>query len=581
MSGIVKRFTSILSLLFFFGDRRIATRLASGIAVIVIIFAVSMLFLWYSLHGIRQATMEVENHSTVVAAVEELSRLAVSKYADIQELMITKETSRVEQFKADSQAFADRLSFLRSQLTGQKETDILNVVEQVDQTLNESVERDIIPALGSGWEITADFTYQYVTAGAAERITEKNNELRQILLQRQNEGMQRVRVLEGAAVTNMLIALVLAIVATILLTIFLTRSITRPLAEVIDYSQSVANGDLAARPLQQTYGGEIGLLVGAFNRMVDNLRSLITRVTDTAQKVTEATQELAASTAQIGESARQVAVTVQEMARGSQEQTGHVADTVATIDRIVDDIRKVSQRVTEVAGRSEAALQAADEGEKAVTAAITQMAAIKARVDESAEAVNQLGERSREIVRIVEVITGIADQTNLLALNAAIEAARAGEQGRGFAVVAEEVRKLAEQSAQAAQQISSLIREIQNQTGHVVETMQEGTRQVESGSAVIGETGTTFRRIGEVISFLVNSVNEIATVAHGVARDAGRAGEAMQNIASITEEAASGTEEVSAAVEEQAASVNEIAAAAERLGELGAQLAQAVSQFKL
>ncbi|MGE5508070.1 MAG: methyl-accepting chemotaxis protein [Chitinophagales bacterium] len=127
--------------------------------------------------------------------------------------------------------------------------------------------------------------------------------------------------------------------------------------------------------------------------------------------------------------------------------------------------------------------------------------------------IRSLGERSQQIGQIVDLITGIADQTYLLALNAAIEGARAGEQGRGFAVVAEEVRKLAEQSAQAAQRIAELVKEIRDDTAQVVDAMDQENQQVTEGIGVVKEAGGAFRRLVDGISRLNDQTAKVTGAA--------------------------------------------------------------------
>jgi methyl-accepting chemotaxis protein len=196
-------------------------------------------------------------------------------------------------------------------------------------------------------------------------------------------------------------------------------------------------------------------------------------------------------------------------------------------------------------------------------------------------AVRNLGNRSNEIGRIVEVITGIADQTNLLALNAAIEAARAGEQGRGFAVVAEEVRKLAEQSRTAAEQISGLIGEIQNDTNNAVTTMDAGGREVAAGTEAVEKAGAAFAAIANAVQGMVARIQEVSAATQSLAAGSQQAVKAVESIAAITEEAAAGSQEVGASAQEQSASVQEIASSSESLAQMAQELQRAVAEFSI
>ena len=173
-------------------------------------------------------------------------------------------------------------------------------------------------------------------------------------------------------------------------------------------------------------------------------------------------------------------------------------------------IQQVAANTNLAAGRSAQSAEMAKEGENSVEKAVSQMSKIEQTVNNSASVVAKLGERSKEIGQIVDTISGIAGQTNLLALNAAIEAARAGEQGRGFAVVAEEVRKLAEQSQEAAKQIAILIGEIQGDTDKAVVAMNEGTREVKVGAEVVDDAGKAFGQIADLVTQVSEQVKEIS-----------------------------------------------------------------------
>ncbi len=180
-------------------------------------------------------------------------------------------------------------------------------------------------------------------------------------------------------------------------------------------------------------------------------------------------------------------------------------------------------------------------------------------------AIRRLSDKSGQIGGIVETITTLADQTNLLALNAAIEAARAGEQGRGFAVVAEEVRKLAEQSQQAAESIAGLVEEIRTDTAEVVNTVEANSLRTGEGAATVERTREAFLAIGDQVSQLAARVDEIASV--------------MQDVSSLAEQSSTTVESVSASSQETSASTQTIASSAEDLAHLAGTLTALVTEL--
>ncbi|MCD1293460.1 hypothetical protein CUJ83_00415 [Methanocella sp. CWC-04] len=312
-----------------------------------------------------------------------------------------------------------------------------------------------------------------------------------------------------------------------------------------------------------------------------NLNAIIVKANEIADRVAKASQQVSSSTNQAMTSSRQISESIQQIASGSQSQ----AQQVDEISRLIRGISTESSNMSDSSKKASEALQAASEtsraGGEAANVAISKMSDIQKSVNGSAEIVKDLGEKSKQIGKIVDVITSIASQTNLLALNAAIEAARAGEAGRGFAVVAEEVRKLAEEAAKSTEQISDLVNQIKERTDMAVESMDRGTDEVSSGSDVVAKALKSI----EEISYLIN---ETATIAHGVStatekqvRDTLEVVKSIEQISAVVEESASSTEEVSASAEESTATMEEIANMSQQLSKIADELKAEVSKLKV
>jgi len=251
------------------------------------------------------------------------------------------------------------------------------------------------------------------------------------------------------------------------------------------------------------------------------------------------------------------------------------------MEAIVATVSTVSQRADEASRITQDASRYAVHGEEATAQAISKIGEVSQAIQTLASSVQVLGQRSEEIGKIVDVITSIADQTNLLSLNAAIEAARAGESGRGFSVVAEEVRKLAEGSGKAAEQIGELIKEVQTETAKAVKYMEIGTKEVSLGTEVVGRTGEVLRDINEAVSRTAVLADEIAT-AMGEQRDRTAAVDrAMHDIAAVVEQNAASAEETAAAAEEQTACMEEVSSSAQDLADMAHRLEESVHIFQL
>nr|WP_284708526.1 methyl-accepting chemotaxis protein [Sporomusa sphaeroides] len=381
--------------------------------------------------------------------------------------------------------------------------------------------------------------------------------------------------------SNLILVIVSILLFVFTLSYFVNRRIVNPIRKLSETANRVAAGDLSDIGETQAGRDEIGRLAVAFATMSGNLRSLMLQVMQSSEQLASSSEELTASAEQSAQGATQTAMSITAVAAGTERQTGAVNQAAAVVDRIANEINQVADNVSIVESTSGKAADAAKEGGEAVEAAVRQMVTIETKVTHTAQIVVKLGERSKEIGQIVDTIAGIASQTNLLALNAAIEAARAGEQGRGFAVVAEEVRKLAEQSQEAAKQIAGLIGEIQSETTSAVMAMDEGTREVKLGAEVVNNAGRAFAEIVTLFDQVSDQVSKITNTVQRVAVGSQDIVAAVKEIDEINKDTASQTQTVSAVTEEQAASMEEIAAASEALAQMAETLTGAVSRFKL
>lgn len=339
-----------------------------------------------------------------------------------------------------------------------------------------------------------------------------------------------------------------------LLSFLLVRKALQPLGRMVSLMHDIAlgEGDLTVR-LNIAAHDEIGEAAGYFDRFVDKLQTVM-------RKVAESTREVASASASLHDTAAQIATGTEELA--SQ------AATVSTAgEEMAATSHDIAHNCNAAASNSHHASELATSGSGIVMQTVEGMQRIAARVQETASQVAGLGARSDEIGAIVGTIEDIADQTNLLALNAAIEAARAGEQGRGFAVVADEVRALAERTTRATKEISGMIRAIQGETRKAVDSMEDGVREVEAGSAEAARSGSALQQILNQVNDVTDQINQIATAAEQQSSTSSEISNNMQQITSV--------------ITTTAQSTHDTTRAADTLAHLADELSTLVGQFRL
>ena len=412
------------------------------------------------------------------------------------------------------------------------------------------------------------------------QLRDQMNELQKITNQAANRLAQENAEANSAAVHNMWITGLAALLLLFIITVWNVRAITQPLQSMIQACRYLKKGDFSDHSQEISRRDEFGEMARELDDMRCEVGKLLHKVHTSAETVSASAEELTASSQQAAQASTQVAQSVMEANSSTiqqQEAVDSGRESVGKVQSSVANIKQQAGKVTESAGQ---ASREAASGGAAVDTSVGQIETAEQTVNSAAELVNKLGERSKEIGQIVDVISGIAGQTNLLALNAAIEAARAGEQGRGFSVVAEEVRKLAEQSQTAAQQIAVIIDGIQQDTDAVVSSMQSGREAVIAGAGSVKELSQVFRNISELVQGISEQVGRMDEAIAITTRDAENI---TQKVAEITSHSTKVSEEMqsaSAATEEQSASAEEIASASDALASVAQELQESAQQFK-
>ena len=384
-----------------------------------------------------------------------------------------------------------------------------------------------------------------------------------------------------AAIRNMLIACAVVGVLLLIFIYFITKEITNPLLGMIEICRSLSRGDFRVGANEAVdRSDEFGEMHDELVEMRKTLSGLLQKINATTEQLASSSEELTASAHQSAQASEQVANSVTTSASATVEQQQNVSDAMQAIDHAATLIKNLNAAADLVKTEVEGAAEHAAFGTSAIEVAVDKILSVEKIVNNSAETVDKLGQRSKEIGQIVETISAIADQTNLLALNAAIEAARAGEHGRGFAVVADEVRKLAEESQGAAQKIATLIKDIQGDTDNAVQSMHEGSVAVREGTQSVEQLRTAFENIQNASNGVTQKSQDMAKDITLVSNNTALVKERSMKISENCNMVAREMESVSAASEEQSASAGEIASASDSLSNIAQDLQASLQQFK-
>ncbi|MGE7219061.1 methyl-accepting chemotaxis protein [Priestia koreensis] len=377
-----------------------------------------------------------------------------------------------------------------------------------------------------------------------------------------------------------LIMIVVTLLVVMLVIILVVRSATKPIEHAVEVVKEIANGNLRAKiDAKYLNNDEVGQLGKSLNGMVDQLTVIFTDIRQSSEQVAATSEELTASAEENSRATEQIARATHELATGGERQVSSAQEATEIVGRVSTGMNEASHSMKHVSQLIEKGNESAQSGNKIVFETVDKMNHVQEKILSAQEVVNFLGRKSKEIDQIVTFITQISDQTNLLSLNAAIEAARAGEHGKGFAVVASEVRKLAEQSGKAAEEIRELIQHIQSETNRAVQSMNDSTSAMTDGLANVKISGESFKALADIMIEVQAQSEQVSEVVADTSQQSLIMVENINEMKGISEQASGNTHQLASSAEEQSASMEEIAAVADSLSTMSQNLQQAINRF--
>lgn len=444
----------------------------------------------------------------------------------------------------------------------------------------ESIEQEVFNEYDKGNEKVALQNLSELGTAAREIIVGYE----EIATARENAIIDLEEDILASGETTMVIVIIvssLVVVLGLIVAFITSNSISRPLRTVMSRMNIIADGDLSADPLKTKLKDEIGQLVTATNEMSENTRDVLNQINVVSETVTGQSEELSQSASEVRAGSEQISITMEELALGATTQATTASDLSTAMVSFTSKVEEVNHNSERINQSSHYVLEVTEEGSQLMESSTKQMTTIDQIVQDAVEKVKGLDAHTREISELVSVIQNIADQTNLLALNAAIEAARAGEHGQGFAVVADEVRKLAEQSSASVTNITDIVSQIQSESSMVVESLQDGYKDVEEGTGQIISTGKMFGGISASVSDMVNNITMISENIADIAAQTQEMNSSIQEVAAVSEESAAGVQETTASSEQSSSIMEEVSLSSNELAALAEELNGLVLRFKV
>lgn len=415
-----------------------------------------------------------------------------TKYKDL----FLEETKKSEKIKAELQ---DIMGTEDYKAAVQKTTKWENlIIDQVIPAYAQGGFNEAIPLMEKYcqlWSMDAIHAWDKIKIDAEQKLKNKSTKLIE-----NGKKEQKIFVITALIITIFGIAIA----------IFISRAITKPITLVVKRLSQIAKNDLTGESLSIKTKDELEVLACSTNEVADNLKRIITKLSNTENQLNITSQELIKQNHQLTKHANEVTHSINIVTKGSETQYKEAQETVTSMANVSNDVQSIAKLSNIASQKTIGVSKCANEGNAIIQQTVLQMNTIYNSINHTSEVISKLGHLSVEINTIVEVINGIADQTNLLALNAAIEAARAGENGKGFAVVADEVRTLAEQSKVSSKQIVSLIKEIQNRTQSAIQTTHVTKDDTETGLVVVNAAGQAFEKIIAAINEITLQIQEVS-----------------------------------------------------------------------
>lgn len=549
---------------------------ASFISIILFIIGIIAVSMVSSTFANNTSNAIIQERLPEILLIEEINVNFNKRVQIAYEYLVTENEGRIKEFDQlteDSKVLEEEL------LSMNDSEEVLKVIGQSD-IWQKDVRDKVLEQMFIGNDLIAS---GYLNSYKPQTV-QVNHGFATIIEAIETEVVGYGESLSRIQAVSMIVIIVSGVVAILLSFVIArntTNSITKPVREMKIRLEAISNSDFTLEPIEIETQDELGDLGQALNKTQNYLIHLIRNIHSASSALNKSSQDLYTTGNEVQQGTHQIAATMQELASGSEFQANTASNLATEMDRFAVTTKETLQYGEEIRQSSEQIVGQAQTGNTLMAKSNQQMNAINKVLQEAMEQMNHLNKQTDEITSLVDYINRIAKQTNLLALNASIEAARAGEHGRGFAVVAEEVKDLAEGVAVSVTEITNNVKNIQDNTYIVSNSLEAVNEDVKLGTVQIQDTNKTLTEITSSIEQLQSQNLQMATNLTDIATRSGEMNTLIEEIASISQESAAGIEETSASVEEINSSMEEIGQQSEGLVTVTEHLEEMIKDVKL
>lgn len=522
----------------------------------------------YGLVGeLRKSVHNVEDQLEVYKEEKNLEILMLSARRAEKDYLLRKDLKYQEKLTGIISDFKTELN--NTNLDQKSKDELSDLMDSYKTSFDKVVSLDQVIGFSADEGLLGEYR------NAIHKLQPEIDDVHKHILDKTNQEVSTIK-------NTIMISSIVCIFFSLAFAIYLSRLITKPIRKTNVMLQDIAEGegDLTKKLSIRTKD-ELGTLAGWFNLFINKLRGIIAEVKNNTDTLAYASEELSIAIEQSNQGIENISKEISVISDGLQNNASIVEEATASIEEMASGSTVVSEEAEKVADNSKNVLKSTQFGMEKLLATIKSIKKVEHSSNNIYSIIRQLNESSTKINEIVTIITNISEQTNLLALNAAIEAARVGEHGKGFAVVSDEIRKLAEESKTSAEEITGLLKRIEEDTEIAYSSMKEEQGYVRESVDQTEDTKHEFDKILDLIQQTVDQIGMISSASNQQSEIAKEISLAISEISQTTQNSAASTQQISSNIEEQVSTFEEIGASIEELSRMAQVLQGETDKFKV